>query len=64
MSFNEVLESAKREFLQLPGVVAVSGRDNTIIVYVETEDDVRRIPSTYRGYPVVTRVVGRIIFMQ
>jgi hypothetical protein len=60
MSFESVLEMAKRELLAIPGVVAVSGRGGVIVVYVEDESVSRLIPRSYRGYPVEVKVVGRI----
>jgi hypothetical protein len=60
MSLEHVLEMAKREFLAIPGVVAVSYRDGVIVVYVEDESVSYLIPRSYHGYTVEVRVVGRI----
>jgi hypothetical protein len=55
-----VLNMAKRELLPMKGVVGISVMGNTIVVYVEDRDAANKIPSTYRGYPVVVYVVGKI----
>jgi hypothetical protein len=60
VAIEEVVSQARRELLPLDGVVAVSYYDNVIVVYIESEDVARRIPRTYRGYPVEVRVVGRV----
>lgn len=60
MNIREVVSIAKRELLPIDGVVAVSHEDNYLIVYVETEDVIRRLPSTFYGYPVQFKVIGRI----
>jgi hypothetical protein len=54
------VERAREELLKLPGVVAVSTRDRTIVVYVETEEDAKRVPREIMGYRVEVRVVGRV----
>ena len=60
MSLEYVLNMAKRELLPIKGVVGVSAMGNTIVVYVEDRDTANKIPGTYRGYPVVVYVVGKI----
>lgn len=60
MSLEYVLNMAKRELLPMKGVVGISVMGNTIVVYVEDRDAANKIPSTYRGYPVVVYVVGKI----
>jgi hypothetical protein len=56
----ELLPRARRELLRIPGVVAVSFRDGRFVVYVESEDVARYVPTAYAGYPVEVRVVGRV----
>jgi hypothetical protein len=56
----EAVAQAKREFLQVPGIVGIGYVGNTIIFYVETPEDVGKVPVSYMGYPVVARVVGRV----
>jgi hypothetical protein len=56
----EAVVQAKREFLPIEGVVGVGSVDNTIVFYVETEADRAKLPTMYMGFPVVTRVVGRV----
>ncbi|MCF3652696.1 MAG: hypothetical protein L2C94_000735 [Aigarchaeota archaeon] len=46
--------------LPLEGVVGISHADGKIIFYVEGEKDKSKIPSSYKGFPVEIRVIGRI----
>ena len=56
----EAVSLARRELLPIGGVVGVGYSGETIIVYVETPEAAARIPRTYRGYPVVFKVTGRL----
>jgi hypothetical protein len=60
VSYDEVLSEARRVFLAIRGVVAVSRRDNVIVVYVEDEEVARLIPREFMGLPVEVRVIGRV----
>jgi hypothetical protein len=60
VSYDEVLSEAKRVFLAMRGVVAVSRRGNVIVVYVEDEEAARLIPREFMGLPVEVRVIGRV----
>jgi len=56
----EATSALRRQLLPLPGVVAVSHVGNTIIVYVEGPEDAAKVPSSYMGFPVTVKVVGRV----
>jgi len=60
VTIQEAVAQAKREFLPVEGIVAVSFVDNVIVVYVETEADRGKVPPSYLGFPVQVRVVGRV----
>ena len=60
VTIEEAASLARREFLRIEGVVGVSYVDNTIVVYVETEADRAKVPTTFMGFPVITKVVGRV----
>ena len=59
-SFEEILEEARLYFLNIPGVVGVSGRPGVVRVYVESEEVAGRVPGEFMGYPVEVVVVGRV----
>jgi hypothetical protein len=61
ITIEEAVAHAKRELLPLKGVVGVSYANRTIIVYVETPEDARNIPSSYYGYPVIVKITGRVV---
>jgi hypothetical protein len=63
ISIEEAFSQAAKEFLPLEGVVGVSYIDGRIIFYVEREEDKAKIPSSYKGFPVEVRVIGRIKFL-
>jgi len=56
----EAVAQAKREFLQVPGIVGIGYSGNTIIFYVETPEDVAKVPILYLNYSVVAKVTGRV----
>jgi len=60
VTVQEAVAQAKRELLPVEGIVGVSFVDNTIIFYVETEEDRLKVPATYMGFPVQVKVVGRV----
>ena len=60
VTIEEAVSLARRELLKIDGVVAVSYTDNTLVVYVETEEDRAKVPTTFMGFPVITKVVGRV----
>jgi hypothetical protein len=60
-SIEAAVEEARRKFLPLKGVVAVSHDGYNIIFYVETEEDARKIPATFMGYRCITRVIGKLM---
>jgi hypothetical protein len=59
-TIEEATSALRRQLLPLPGVVAVSHVGNTIVVYVERPEDAAKAPSSYMGFPVVVKVVGRV----
>jgi hypothetical protein len=58
--FVSVASEAKRFFLSIPGVVAVSVRPDAVVVYVESEDVAKTLPRVFRGLRVEVRVIGRV----
>ena len=60
MTVQEAVARAKAELLRIEGIAGVSAVGNTIVVYVETEEDKAKVPGTYMGYPVVVKVIGRL----
>jgi len=57
----EAASALRRWLLPLPGIVAVSSVGNTIVVYVEGPEDAAKVPRYYMGFPVVVKVVGRVV---
>jgi hypothetical protein len=59
-SIEEAVSQAAKEFLPLEEVVGVSHANGRIVFYVEREKDKAKISSSYKGFPVEVRVIGRI----
>jgi hypothetical protein len=64
VTIQEAVALAKRDFLPIRGVVGVGYADRTIIVYVETAEVARLLPSSYYGYPVVFKVTGPVVTLR
>jgi len=60
VSILEAVAQAKKDLLPVEGVVGVSHVNTTIIVYVETAEDAKKVPNVYLGYAVQVKVVGRV----
>lgn len=60
VTIQEAVAQAKREFLPVEGIVAVSWIGNTIIFYVETPADAAKVPPVYMGYVTMTKITGPI----
>jgi len=56
-----VREKLENNLLKLEGVSGVSHRNPEIILYVESEEHARAVPSVLAGIPVRKVVVGRIV---
>ena len=61
ITIREAVAMARRDLLPIEGVVAVGSVDDAIVVYVETAEVAGRLPSTYRGFPVIFKVTGRVV---
>jgi hypothetical protein len=61
ITVQEAVARAMREFLPVRGIVGVSSVGRTIVFYVETPEDVAKVPPSYYGYPVVVKVTGRVV---
>jgi hypothetical protein len=59
-SVAEILERHKATLMAIPGVVGVSPGPDRIIVYVESENVIYRIPAMLEGVPLFTVVVGKV----
>jgi len=55
-----VREKLESKLLELEGVAGVSHRNPEIVIYVESEEHARAVPTILAGVPVRTVVVGRI----
>jgi len=64
MSVADVFEKAKRVLLRIDGVVGVSVRDGRLVVFVESEEDVYKVPRVFEGVPVDVVVVGRVRLLE
>jgi hypothetical protein len=60
ITFLEAVAQARKEFLPLPGIVAIGYVDNTIVFYVEESSDIRKVPTSYQGYHTMVKVTGRV----
>ena len=56
----EAVSLARRQYLAVEGIVGVGSVGNTIVFYVESEEDRAKVPPTFMGYPTAVRVVGRV----
>jgi len=63
MAVIEVRKKYEAWLLTIPGVVGVSATPHEIIVYVESEQVIPRLPKQLEGVPVVPRVVGKIVLV-
>jgi len=55
----EIMQSAKNQFLKISGVTGISSYDDVIVVYVENEEVARQIPFSFMGYSIEVRISGR-----
>jgi hypothetical protein len=60
MSVAEVLERHRPTLMAIQGVVGTSYTTDRIIVYVESENIIYRIPTMLEGVPLFTVVVGKV----
>jgi len=60
MDIKTATEEARKRYLPLEGIVAVSHDGARIIFYVETEADVGKVPRMFMGYPCTAVVIGRL----
>lgn len=60
VTIQEAASMARRQYLQVEGIVAVSHVDNMLVFYVESEEDRAKVPPALYGYPVTVKVVGRV----
>ena len=59
VTISEAVKILSQKFLMQEGIAGVSHRD-VLIVYVESPEDLHKVPETIMGYRVEARVVGRI----
>jgi hypothetical protein len=59
VTISEAVKILSQKFLMQEGIAGVSHR-GALIVYVETPEDLHKVPETIMGYRVEARVVGRI----
>jgi hypothetical protein len=59
VTISEVAKILSQKFLMQEGIAGVSHRD-VLIVYVESPEDLHKVPETIMGYRVEARVVGKI----
>lgn len=59
VTISEVAKVLSQKFLMQEGIAGVSHRD-VLVVYVESPEDLHKVPETIMGYRVEARVVGRI----
>jgi len=64
VTIEEAVAQAKREFLPVKGIVAVSWMNRTIVFYVETPQDAAKVPSSYYGYPTMVKITGPIVTLK
>jgi hypothetical protein len=64
ITIEEAVARAKQEFLPLKGVVAVSWVNRTIVFYVETPQDVAKVPPSYYGYPTIVKITGPVVTLR
>jgi hypothetical protein len=60
VTLEEAFTSARARFLGIPGIVGVSIRANSLVVYVERPEDVGKVGYSYLGWPIVYEVTGPI----
>lgn len=59
VTISEAAKVLSQKFLMQEGIAGVSHRD-VLVVYVESPEDLHKVPETIMGYRVEARVVGRI----
>jgi hypothetical protein len=64
VTIEEAVARAKREFLPIKGIVAVSWMNHTILFYVETPQDAAKVPPSYYGYPTMVKITGPIVTLK
>jgi ribosomal protein S5 len=64
VAIEEAVAQAKREFLPVKGIVAVSWMNRTIVFYVETPQDAAKVPPSYYGYPTMVKITGPIVTLK
>ena len=64
ISIEQAVSMARRQYLAVPGIVAVSRIGNTIVFYVERPEDAAKVPRTYAGYPVAVKVTGPVVTLR
>jgi hypothetical protein len=64
LTIEEAVAQAKREFLPVKGIVAVSWINRTIVFYVETPQDAAKVPSSYYGYPTIVKITGPVVTLK
>ena len=66
MSFTikEAKEVLAQKFLLEEGITGISHASQKLIIYVESEEHAEEIPKTLMGFPVETRVTGKITTLQ
>jgi hypothetical protein len=54
-------EMARKKYLPMNGIIAVSNDGYNIIFYVEKEEDARRVPASFMGYRCIAMVIGKLM---
>lgn len=62
MSFTikEAQQILSQKFLLEKGIIGISHASKKLIIYVESEEHASKIPRTLMGFPVETRIIGKI----
>jgi hypothetical protein len=61
MSVAEILERHRATLMAIQGVVGVSPGPDRIIVYVENEFVIPKVPIILEGVPIIVVVTGRVV---